>query len=180
MRRVALAVGGDRARVIGRRRARAAARPSSVDALAEDVEQVAVRRLRAVPERAAEIVQEHDRAALAERRRVAPEPHRVAEPDRRRGDRVQRLARLVQRLPRQRHDDRVEAAGERDPAERDRRAGAPRRATTAGGPASTATGVSSRPSSCSVDVADRPGERVDERGAAASGATAVERAGEDG
>ena len=57
-----------------------------------------------------------------ERRGVAPEAQRVAEADRGRGDRVQRLPRLVQRLPRERHDDRVERlvelrAAQRDPAE---------------------------------------------------------------
>ena len=41
-----------------------------------------------VAEGAAEVVQEDDRAALAERRGIAPEPHRVAEPGGRGGDRV--------------------------------------------------------------------------------------------
>ena len=90
-----------------------------VRALAQHVEQVAIGRLRPVPERAAEVVQQHDRAALAERRGIAPEPHRVPETGGGRGDRVRRLARLVQRQPRERHDDRVELLGERDPAERD-------------------------------------------------------------
>ena len=43
----------------------------------------------------------------------------MAEADRRGGDRVQRLARLVQRPPRQRHEDRVHRAVERDAPQRD-------------------------------------------------------------
>ena len=66
---VPLAVGRDRARV-GCRRAPGDGQVVLVRALAQDVEQVAVGRLRAVPERAAEVVEQHDRPALAERRRV--------------------------------------------------------------------------------------------------------------
>ena len=112
MRRRAPAVRGECARV-GRRQISRGGELLGRRSLAQHVEEVAVRRLWAVSERPPEIVQEDDRPSLAERRGVAPEPKRMTEAGRRRGDRVQRLARLVKRLPRQRHDDRVERPGER-------------------------------------------------------------------
>ena len=96
--------------------------------LAQHVEQVAIGRLRAVPERAAEVVQQDDRPALAERRGIAPEPHRVAEAGRRRGDRVRRLAGLVQRQPRAAARRSCRAARRAGCRGARRRAGAPRRA----------------------------------------------------
>ena len=86
---------------------------------AQQVEQVPVRRLRAVPERPPEVVQQDDAAAFPQRGLVPPEPEGMAEAHRRGGDRVQRLARLVQRSPRQRHEDRVHRAVERDAPQRD-------------------------------------------------------------
>ena len=159
---LALAVGRERARVACAPSPRAAARASSVAPFAQHVEQVAIGRLRPVPERAAEVVQQHDRAVLAERRGIAPEPHRMAEAGGGGGDRVQRLAGLVQREPRERHDDRVELARRAGSRGARRRAGAPRRARRPEGPARTATAVSSRPSCCSASVADLAGQRVDE------------------
>ena len=141
---------------------RAAAQGVLVGAFAQHVEQVAIGRLRPVPERAAEVVQQHDRAVLAERRGIAPEPHRVAEAGGGRGDRVRRLAGLVQRQPGERHDDGVELLGRAG----SRAARSPRRSAsaceTAGGPASTATAVSSRAELLQRHAADRAGQHVDE------------------
>ena len=100
-------------------------------AVAERVEERAVRILRAVLEVARELV-EHDRgAALDDRERVAPEPQREPERDGRDRDRVQPLARRVMVLPRHPDHERIERLLEpgraaRDPAQerlgvRDRR-----------------------------------------------------------
>ena len=59
-----------------------AAEPRSSRLVAKRGEERAVRRLRAVPHHPGEGVEQHDRAALDERRPVAPEPERVTEPER--------------------------------------------------------------------------------------------------
>ncbi len=66
MRRVALAVGADRRR-IGRGRGARGGEVVLRRTLAQHVEEVAVGRLWAVAERAAEIVEQHDRPSLCER-----------------------------------------------------------------------------------------------------------------
>ena len=85
----------------------------------------------------------------------------MAEAGRRGGDRVERLAWLVERLPRQRYDDRVEHAGEwraaeRDAAEKRLGVGDRRRPGEDGDGGELAREVLERP------VAHRPGEGVDE------------------
>ena len=59
--------------------------------LPERAEELPVRRRRPVAERAAEAMQEHDRPTWVKRGRVAPQPQRMTEPDRRGRERVERL-----------------------------------------------------------------------------------------
>ena len=107
MRRAPVAVGGDRPLVGAAARSASATRSGSRFSR-RLLEQRPVRRLRPVAERPREVVQQHDRAAVAERRRIAPETERMPERESGARDRVERLAGLVESLPRQRHDDRVE------------------------------------------------------------------------
>ena len=176
---VALAVGGERARIVCRRPSRGGER-SLVRALAEHVEQVAVGRLRPVPERAAEVVEQDDRPVLAERRGIAPEPHRVAEPGRRRGDRVRaaRGARAASATAAGRRSCRaVRRAGSRGAR---RRAGAPRRARRRAVRRGQRRPSAPVPSCCSATFRSAPGQHVDEAAAAASARSTSSARGEEG
>ena len=77
-------------------------------AVAKGREERAIGRLRPVPHHAGERVEQDDGASLDQRRLVAPQAKRVAEPERCRGDRVEGLARDPEPGVRERHDDRVE------------------------------------------------------------------------
>ncbi len=112
------AVRRDRAFVGGRKRVRCGELLAR-SAIPEGVEQRPVRRLRTVPEGTAQTVEQDDRSPLREGRGVAPETHGVPEAGGRSGDGVERLARDVAAVPRQRNNDRVERVGEACATQRD-------------------------------------------------------------
>ena len=87
MRGLPLAIGGESASV-GRCYIVCGAQLRGRRSFAQHVEKAAIRCLRAMPERPAEVVQEDDRPALAERRGVTPEPQGMTEAGRRCRDRV--------------------------------------------------------------------------------------------
>ena len=112
----AVRVGGERAPVARGDRLRGA-EPRARCPVTQRREERPVRRLRARPHHARERVEEDDRAALDERRCVAPEAEHVAEAERRGGDRVERLTRHLEALPRKRDDECLERLGDRDAAD---------------------------------------------------------------
>ena len=121
--------GTRRARARRPRRCRSDARElERVPALAELVEERPIGVLRRVLEVAREPVQDDRRAALPHGEGVAPQPQHEAECDRRDGDRVEPLARLVVVLPRHADHDRVERLRAPVPSAARPRAAAPRRA----------------------------------------------------
>ena len=110
MGRVAVAVGGERAPITGRD-GLGGAKSRSGRAVTQRSEERPVRRLRARPHHARERVQEDDRAAVDERRPVAPQAEHEPQAESCSGDRIERLSRHLEAFPRERDDERVERLG---------------------------------------------------------------------